>query len=114
MGAVALALVPITRHVESLVTIILRGVAVHWMVSNERRLAEEGSELLSVPFLFVLLPAGSLAVIAFWFPLYAKDLNPWGTYAGALFSLALLLVKIYERFLLIRRRTQTSVVPKHG
>ena len=113
--AVAVLLVLITRHVESLVTIILPGAVVHWMISNERRLAEEGSELPSVPWptraaLFVFLPALSLALIASWFPVYAKNWNPWEAYAVASFSLALLLVKIYERYLLIRKRTKAGSI----
>jgi hypothetical protein len=116
---VAALLVVITRRVESLVTIILPSAALHWMISNERRLAEEGSELPMVPLatriaLFVPLPAMSLALIAFWLPTYLKDLNPWGSYAVASFSLALLLVKMYERFLRIRRRMQESTAPKLG
>jgi hypothetical protein len=64
--------------------------------------------------LFIFLPVLSLAVIAFWFPVYAKNWNPWGTYAVASFSLALLLVKIYERYLLIRKRKKECGVPNHG
>jgi hypothetical protein len=117
--AVAVLLVLITRHVESLVTIILPGTVVHWIISNERRLGEEDSELPSVPWptgaaLFVFLPVLSLAVIAFWFSVYAKNWNPWGIYAVASFSLALLLVKIYERYLLIRRRIKESAVAING
>jgi len=116
---VAALLFLITSRVESLLTIILPGAVIHWMISNERRLAEEGSELPSVPWptraaLFIFLPVLSLAVIAFWFPVYAKNWNPWGTYAVASFSLALLLVKIYERYLLIRKRKKECGVPNHG
>ena len=111
---VAMLLVLITRHVESLVTIILPSAVVHWIISRERRFAAEDPELPSVPWptraaLFRLLPALSLAVIAFWFNVYGKNWNPWGLYAVASFSLALLLVKIYERFLLIRKRTKEAL-----
>ena len=110
-------LVLITRRVESLVTIILPGAVVHWIISRERRLAAEGSELPSVPLpsrvaLFVLLPAQSLAVIAY--NPYGKNWNPWGLYAVASFSLALVLAKSYERFLLIRKRTKESAAANHG
>lgn len=113
---VAVFLVIITRHVESLVAIILPGAVVNWMISRERRLAEEDSKLPDVPWptraaLFVFLPALSLAIMVFWFSAYAKNWNPWGIYAIASFSLALLLVKIYERYLLIRKRMKNSYVP---
>lgn len=111
--AVAALLVLTSRQVESVVATILPGVVVNWMISNERRLAEKGPEMPSVPWptramLFVVLPMLSLAVIAFWFPVYAKNWNPWGIYAVASFSLALLFVKIYERYLLIRKRMMGS------
>jgi hypothetical protein len=119
VGCIALALFLVTKCVQSLVTVILPAAAVHWMISNERRLAADGKDLPNVPLLtravlFVLIPGLSLAVIAFWFPVYARKWNPWGIYAIASFSLGLLLVKIYERYLLIRRRLKAGATPSRN
>ena len=83
---VAVLLVLATKRAESFVVAILPCAVVNWMISNERRLADEDPELPSVPWptraaLFIFLPVASLAIIAFWFPVYAKDWNPWGLYA---------------------------------
>lgn len=119
IGFVALVFFLVTKRAQSVVTVILPAAAIHWMISNERRLVADGEDLPNVPWptravLFVLIPSLSLVVIAFWFPIYAKNWNPWGTYAVASFSLGLLLVKIYERYLLIRRRLKGSAAPSHS
>jgi hypothetical protein len=44
-------------------------------------------------------------LVAFWFPAYAHGINLWGTYSIASFSVALLLVMLYERYLRTRKKT---------
>jgi len=102
-------LVLITRHVESAITFVLPILAVRWMISRESRIAQQRPSIPRVPRatsirLFAILPAISACLIVFWAPNYMKGFNLWGLYGICSFSLALLLVKLYERFLLIRRR----------
>jgi hypothetical protein len=109
--AVALAAVLplITRSRESLVTIVFPVAAIFWMIAREHRMAREGERFAPVPLLkrlmiFGIFPAFSVGVILFWAPSYAAEMNPWVKYGCASFCLALVLVKIYERYLLIRSR----------
>lgn len=102
-------LVLITEQWESFVTFVLPGWAVNWMISNERRLVREGFQFPQIRWqvkfiVFVLPVAFSLGLVALWFPNYAHALNAWAIYSIASFSVALLLVKLYERYLSIRRK----------
>ena len=106
---VASALLLATKQWESMLTIVLPSVAIYWMIWREDKLARQGYEFPSVGWpikagLFLLVPAISLSVVMFWFTRHLTRLQPWALYLVASFSGALMLVKVYERYLLVRRR----------
>ena len=75
----------------------------------KRRLARQGFNFPQVGWpvkfmVFVLPVAFSLGIVIFWFPTLAHGLNAWATYSIASFSMALLFVKLYERYLSIRKK----------
>lgn len=100
----------ITKRWESCVTPILPCCVLNWMISRESRLAREGFQFPEVRWqiVFVLPIAVSLGIIAFWFPSYGSRLNAWAIYSIASFSVALLLIKLYERYLSIRKRMSVA------
>ena len=109
----------ITRRSQSAVTFVLPYLAVRWMISREEQIARQEPGLPTISRwtrirLFIVLPAISVCLIAFWLPNYSKGSNLWVTYGGASFALGLLLVKLYERFLLIRRRLSSRYQRKAG
>ena len=111
--AVAALIFFVSRRWESPLTVVLPGCVIHWIISRENRSARDGFQLPRVRWqtkftLFVLPVAFSMGIILFWLPAHAHGMNPWGIYSIASFSVALLLVKLYERFLSIRRKTTTA------
>jgi hypothetical protein len=110
----ALVLHFVTGNKVSIITIVLPGAAVYWMIARERRVACEEKRLPSVPWptrlaLFGVLPGFSMGIILFWLPHCAPEMNPWVKYSGASFCLGLVLAKAYERFLLARRRASAAI-----
>jgi hypothetical protein len=111
--AVAAFIYFVSKRWESTLTVVLPGCVIHWIISRENRLARDGFQFPRVRWqtklaLFVLPLAFSMGLTAFWFPAYTHSMNPWGIYSIASFSMALLLVKLYEHFLSIRRKTAVA------
>ena len=116
-SVLAILMLLTTKRWESMITALLPASVIYRIFSNERHLALEVRQLATVAwptrlFLFGPLPAFSLSVIVFWFPGYAPNMNVWGKYGLASFCLALLLVKVYERFLLARKRATATNTEK--
>ncbi len=108
LAIVAVFLFLVTQCVESVISVVLPGAAIHWIISNEQRLASENHAYINVDWttkatFFILLPAISLSVIAFWLPRHSGQLHPWAIYTIASFSLAFLLVNLYGRYLSLRK-----------
>ena len=109
LALLAIALPVVTGSRESIVTVVLPAAAIYWMIAREHRIGSENQRFSPVPWttrlrLFGLFPGLSLTVILFWLPKYAPELTPWAKYSIASFSLGLVLVKVYVRYLTLRMR----------
>jgi hypothetical protein len=106
--AAAAVLVIVTKRWESALTIVLPAVVIHWIISREGSLRRNGLfqreirwQAVSVNF---GIPLGlCLGVVLFWFPRRIVGFPVWGAYSIASFSMALLLIKLYERYLRMRK-----------
>ena len=109
---VAIVLFVATRQPESFLAVILPGAALNWIISREGRLACEGYGFPNVGWLtkgtLLMFPICSVVIVVYWIPRYATKLHGWALYGGISFSFGLLLVKLYERYLLARKRALVS------
>src|SRR5437764_7567834 len=101
--AVAAILLLVTKRWESVLTVVLPALVINWIVSREDHLQRGGGTRSEIrwqtAFLNFAVPLGlCLCVILFWFPRHLGNFPVWGAYLIGSFSMALLLVKPYERF----------------
>jgi len=113
MGVAAVVLIFATRHVEAGLAVVMPGLVLHWIVSNENRLQSEGRVRAEVGLwtrilLFLVLPVFSLLFCIFWVPgIWGHD-HIQGMWAIESFSFGILLFNVYTRFILIRQRLEGS------
>lgn len=103
--AVAAILLLATRRWESALTIVLPTCVIHWIIARENHVRPpEAKVRWKVRLVSFLVPVGlCLGVVLFWFPAHIGSLPLWGAYSIASFSIALVLVKLYERDLRMRK-----------
>jgi hypothetical protein len=105
-----------TRKWESLITIILPGAAIHWMISNEQKLSMQRQRRLQVDRKTMITLLGvpmviSILVVIFYIPRMSMKLNSWTIYAIASFSLGFLLVNLYGRYVAMRKPPRITLPP---
>jgi|SRR6185437_13350416 len=110
--AVAATLMLVSKRWESALTVVLPVIVINWIISREHRLRGAGAHSAirwQTAFLNFAVPLVlCLCVILFWFPRHLGSFPIWGAYLIGSFSMALLLVKLYERFLRMRKLEQPA------
>lgn len=109
--AIAATLMLATKRWESALTIVLPAVVIHWIISREYRRWRCGGTQREIgwqtAFVNFATPIGlCLGVVLFWFPRHIGGFPAWGAYAIASFSMALLLVKLYEKYLRMQKAAE--------